>query len=57
MHILLQLRHQVRALSERKNLLFGFCFVVFLSFGEGFQADAVFFTDHGVVETEWSVLL
>ena len=57
MHILLQLLHVFYVMSEWKVLLFGPRFEFLLLSSEGFKADAISLTDHGIVEAERSVLL
>ena len=57
MHTLLQLLHVFYAMSEWKVLLFGVRFEFLLLSSEGFKADAISLTDHGIVEAERSVLL
>ena len=57
MHTLLQLLHVFYVMSEWKVLLFGVRFEFLLLSSEGFKADAISLTDHGIVEAEWPVLL
>ena len=57
MHTLLQLLHVFYVMSEWKVLLFGVRFEFLLLSSEGFKADAISLTDHGIVEAERSVLL